>query len=55
VVPWDKYFIKGQNILKTFIDDFFRKKMFYTMKSKFGVLDKFKILKVWWKIKLEKK
>jgi len=29
--------------------------MFYTMKSKFGVLDKFKILKVWWKIKLEKK
>jgi hypothetical protein len=43
VVPWYQYFIKGKNILKTFIDDFFRKILLYTMKSKFGVLDKRKM------------
>jgi hypothetical protein len=46
VVPWDQYFIKGQNILKTFIDDFLKKILLCTMKFKFGVLDKLKILKV---------
>jgi hypothetical protein len=46
VIPLDQYFIKGQNILKTLINDFLRKILLYTMKFKYGVLDKFKILKV---------
>ncbi len=35
-----KYFI-------TFIDEFFRKLFFYTMKIKFGMFDKHKIFKAW--------
>jgi hypothetical protein len=33
-----------------FIDDFVIKMFFYTMNTKFVVFDKFKVLKVWWKI-----
>ncbi len=40
---------------KTFINDFLKKTCFYTMKIKFGVLDKFKVFKVLVKIRLEKK
>ncbi len=35
---------KGKYFL-TFIDNFFRNTFFYTMKTKFGVLDKFKVVK----------
>jgi hypothetical protein len=34
-----------RNFLKTFIDDFFEKMFFYTMKTKFGVFDKLKVFK----------
>jgi hypothetical protein len=46
VVPLDQYFLNGQNILKTLIDDLFWKILFYTMKSKFGVHNKFKKIKI---------
>lgn len=44
---------KGKKNL-TFIDDFSKKTFLYTMKIKFGVFDKFKDSKLWWKFKLEK-
>jgi hypothetical protein len=33
----------GAKYFLTFIDDFSRKKLFYTMKTKFGVFDKLKV------------
>jgi hypothetical protein len=36
----------GVKYFLTFIDDFFRKTFFYTMKIKFGVFDKLKVFKV---------
>jgi len=35
----------GAKYFLTFIDDFFRKTFLYTMKTKFGVLDKLKVSK----------
>jgi hypothetical protein len=48
-------FHKGAKSFKTFVDDFLKKILFYTMKFDFGVINKFKILKIWWKIRLKKK
>jgi hypothetical protein len=37
--------MEGKNILKNFIDDFYKKTFLYTMKTKFGVFDKLKVFK----------
>jgi hypothetical protein len=46
--------MEGQNKFLTFITNFSRNAIFYTMKIKFGVLHKFKVKsKLWWKVTLK--